>query len=289
MSASNGANARAVLKRLCPPVLVDLARRKTLFPKWTTWEGIYPQLGDVPGKTGAYDSSDRVEEFVTHTRTSIDALKAGKPQHPGWHQPLALLAGSLMRGQNRLKVLDLGGGVGLAYVQLLSALHCNVELRYIVVELENMCRAGRQLFGDDSRIEFYRELPSDAGHLDVVYASSVLPYVDDYVAAVQRLVGLKASYLLFTQLAAGDFPTYAATQLNLPGQVLPYRFLNIDELIRLVTAGGYSCVYTAEAGPVYDQRNYPPAYRLGRMKTLLFVRERRSSEQASSPLRGGNA
>jgi putative methyltransferase (TIGR04325 family) len=286
MFASNPTTTtvKAVVKRLCPPLLLDLARGRPLFSKpLATWEGIYAQLREVPTENASYDYSSRIEEFVTHTGSALTLLKAGKAQHPGWHEPLGLLAASITRGRDQLHVLDFGGGVGLAYVQLLSALRSDVVVRHDVVDLENMCQAGRRLFADDPRIQFHTSLPALAGQLDIVYASSVFPYVDDYAALVRALVGLGASYILFTQLAAGEFPTYAARQLNLSGQVLPYWFLNIHELISLVAAGGYSWVYSAEAGPQYDQRAYPPTHRLGRMKTVLFVRE----PSTDSKLRGG--
>jgi len=57
----------------------------------------------------------------------------------------------------------------------------------------------------------------------------------------------------------------------LSGQVLPYWFLNMDELIHLIEVGGYSLVYKNQHGPEYDQSNYPEDHRIGRMKTLLFV------------------
>lgn len=262
---------KELLKRICPPLLIDLARGRPLFPK-STWEGIYSQLGDVPANNASYDYSPRIEEFVDYTRSALDSLKAGHVQHSGWHEPLGLLSAAIARGRGQIRVLDFGGGLGIAYVYLLSAIRNNAEVRYEVVDLENMCQAGRQLFANDPRIHFHSSLSTFSGPLDVVYLSGVLPYVDDYSTLVRTLAGLGPSHILFTQLAAGEFPRYAAKQLNLPGQVLPYWFLNIHEIINLVTAEGYSCAYAAEAGHPYDQSNYPVTHRVGHMKTLLFVR-----------------
>jgi len=105
--------------------------------------------------------------------------------------------------------LDFGGGVGLAYVQVLSSLRGNHAISYHVVELEKMCAAGRRLFADDPRIQFHTFLPALRDKLDIVYASGLLPYIDDYAGLVRQLAGLNASYIMLTHVAAGRFRTYA--------------------------------------------------------------------------------
>jgi len=61
--------------------------------------------------------------------------------------------------------------------------------------------------------------------------------------------------------------------LNLPGQVLAYWFLNVDEISKILAAVGYSLAYDGLVGPMYDQSNYPESHRMGRMRTMLFVRQ----------------
>jgi putative methyltransferase (TIGR04325 family) len=192
-----------------------------------------------------------------------------------WHSPLGLLAATVSAGQHAVRVLDFGGGVGQAFVQLLSTLRGATAVGYRVVDLDGVCAAGRQLFADDKRITFRTDWADIEEPVDVVYASSALPYVHDYEASLRRLMALKAPYVLLTKVAAGDFPPYAARQLNLAGQVLAYWFLNVAELIEIMSSGGYRCVYNEQVGRRYDQRNYPAAYRIGQMRNMLFVHKTR--------------
>ena len=108
---------------------------------------------------------------------------------------------------------------------------------------------------------------------DIVYANSVLPYIEDYAALLKKLAGLGARYLLVARLAGGSYPTYATRQLNLKGQVLPYWFHNTEEIKGILRSSGYALAYEGLTGPEYDQRNFPASHRVGRMRNLLFRRQ----------------
>jgi hypothetical protein len=107
--------------------------------------------------------------------------------------------------------------------------------------------------------------------------SSVLPYIDDYRALLQRLARLGAPHLLLTQLAVGHFATYAARQRNLPGQTMAYWMINQGELVDNLNACGYALAHESQAGPYFAQDNYPAHMRVGRMWNMLFIRDPASS------------
>jgi putative methyltransferase (TIGR04325 family) len=266
-------NSGHLIKRLLPPFVTDWIRRARsgTHPSFT-WEGVYPRLGDVPTENGKYDEAAQVEYFLSQTREKLALVREGKTPDPGRHGPLAWLVASVSANQNPVRLLDFGGGVGQGFVQLLGNLRGGATIEYHVVELEGMCIAGRQFFAGDSRIRFHTTLPPMHNGLDIVYASSVLSYVENYADLLQQLAGYRARYLLLTQLAAGPFPTYATRQLNLPGQVLAYWFLNLEEVKTIITGLGYSLAYEDQSGPEHDQRNFPETHRLGRMRNLLFFR-----------------
>ena len=266
------ARTKHVVKRLCPPAVLKLLRGRP-FSRQLVWEGIYKDRRSVPATDDRYDSNARVSEFVESARRARALMRAGKPMDVpcAWHDALCLLAASIA-SQPYIRVLDFGGGVGFAFLQLLSSLRAKTAVCYHVIDLENMCIAGRELFADDLRIQFHSTWPALEGNIDIVYASTVLPYIDDYVGLLRQFAAVKARFILLNQLATGNFLTYAAKQLNLPGQVLAYWFLNIQEVIDVLAAAGYSCMYEAQVGHDYDQSNYPELYRLGRMRTMFFVR-----------------
>lgn len=262
------------LARSCvPPLVVDLlrGRRPSGLSSPPIWEGIYPHRRDVPGLFGRYDAECRLAEFAESTREMLRLQRSGRQAASVWHDALGLLAASL-EDQREIRVLDFGGALGAAFVQLLCTLRGPARVVYHVVELEGTCRAGRELFAGDDRIAFHTEVPALTG-LHIVYSSSVLPYVDDYGGLLRGLTRMGAAHVLLTQLAIGRFPTFAARQLNLSGQAMAYWFINRDELVGVMEESGYALAFETQAGPPYPQDNYPESHRVGRMWNLLFRRK----------------
>ena len=106
--------------------------------------------------------------------------------------------------------------------------------------------------------------------MDIVYTCSAMQYVEDYADLLKALCAYRPKYFLFVKLSAGDIPTYATAQKNVPGTVIPYLFLNVEEVIRIMKGNGYGLIYRCLLDREYDQGNFPPEYRLGRACNLLF-------------------
>jgi putative methyltransferase (TIGR04325 family) len=258
---------RRWVKRLVPPVLLDLARG-TAEPG-PVWRGVYAHLRDVPVVEADF-SDELIDEMVTTAAAALTAWRAGtKPLL--WHEPFALVAGAISSRDRRVRVIDFGGGVGSGYVQLMTSLPPTVALDYLVVDSPAMCEAGRRLFPGDSRIRFDTELPH-AANADVVYVNSVLQYIDDYRAMLRRLAALGAGTIFLARLAAGSQPTFASEQLNVPGRVFSYWFVNVHEVIDTMEASGYDLACDSFVDRAYDQSNLPETHRVERFRNLLFVR-----------------
>ncbi len=266
--------AKRIARGLLPPFLVDILRRTQPVsrPRFV-WDGIYKHRRDVPTLNAAedYDVDQRIDEMVEDARRSL-RLVHNTTNNVDWHEALGVLAGLVHCEKGRVRVLDFGGGIGHSFIQLLGTIGETAALEYQIVELDKMSAAGREFFAQEPRVHFHTEVPVLADGVDIVYLSSVLPYIENYADLLRRLARLRAPYLLLARLAAGKFPTYAAKQLNLPGQVLAYWFLNIDEVIQILDEVRYSLAYDGLVGPLYDQSNYPESHRMGRMRTMLFVR-----------------
>ena len=265
--------ARRFVKRLIPPLLLDLVRGRPLFPVSAfTWQGVYASLRDVPVDKCNYDTTPQVEKHLGWTRSALAVVQSGGKPHL-WHETLALVGaiGSTDRGV--LRVVDFGGGTGSGYVQLLATLPVCATIEYHVVDLARMCAAGRELFEKDPHITFHTELPMlNEKIVDIVYLNSVLQYIDDWAGLLGRLASLNARFILLARLAAGTVPTYASTQMNLDRQFMPYWFLNIDEVIAQLALANYRLAYDGLDSQDYDQSNFPQTHRIGRMRNLLFVR-----------------
>lgn len=270
-------SARQFVKRLIPPLVLDLVRGRPLFPASAfTWQGVYASLRDVPVDKWNYDATPQVEKHLGWTRSALALVQRGGKPHL-WHEAMALVGAIGSTDSGMLRVVDFGGGAGSGYVQLLATLPMSSMIEYHVVDLARMCAAGRELFAKDPHISFHTELPMLNGKtVDIVYLNSVLQYIDDWVGLLRRLARLNARFILLARLAAGAVPTYASKQINLDRQVMPYWFLNVDEVVAQLALANYRLAYDGLDGQEYDQSNFPQSHRIGRMRNMLFVRNAES-------------
>lgn len=247
---------RALAKRLRPPPYV--------------WDGIYAHRRDVPTHRAQY-TAELIDEMVTTTGRALDQWRAGR-KPTLWHDCLAMVAGAASAGRQRLSVVDFGGGAGTAFVQLISSLPSSLELECVVVDVEEVAARGRRLFSGDSRIRFVTSLAEAPVRPDIVYLNSVLPYLDDYPEVLGQLAALQPRFILLARLAAGNIPTFASRQLNVPGRVFAYWFHNLDELIGILQRSGYALASHSYGEHEYDLSNFPETHRVGRFRNVLFAR-----------------
>jgi len=262
------------IKRFVPLIVLDLYRsyKQTAVYRGHIWQGIYENYGDVPRTGGGYDSERLVKDTLVYTQNLLTISRQYRTiptEVVGEHALLPLLVSLICEGRGA-KVLDFGGGMGAAYIHLISSVINCRWIDYHVVENRAMCDAGTKLFANDGNIHFHPTLPADLSDVDVVYVSSALQYIEDYRGLLQTLCGYQPRYFLFVKLSSGDIPTYATAQKNLPGTTIPYWFINVNEIISIMRENGYSLIFKSALEREYDQSNFPKQYRLGRACNLLF-------------------
>jgi putative methyltransferase (TIGR04325 family) len=262
---------KALLKRLLPPIVLDAARASR-GPQYI-WDGVYPHLKDVPTDRADY-GGELTDEMVSTTTAALAQWRQGTKPYL-WHEPFALVAGALAAASGSIRVVDFGGGTGSGYVQLMSSLPRTTNIDYLVVDSAGMCESGRAIFAGDPHIRFADTLPA-AGSVDLVYVNSALPYIEDYRDILNQLAGLGAAQVFLARLAAGSNPAFASRQLNLPGRVFAYWFLNLDEVHQILAQAGYRMACDSFVDRVYDQSNLPATHRAERFRNVLYSRMHRA-------------
>lgn len=268
---------RSLIKRLIPPIIIDLyyilKRRK--FHKKYIWNGIYKKFSDVPITGEGYQENSLAKETLEYTSSILNSSYS-QPFIPTIvteeHAFLPFLVSILCSYQKGIKVLDFGGGMGVSYIYLLLCATNAKEISYYVVENENLVKNCSQLF-PNSNIQFYSSLPTEPENVDLVYISSALQYIENYASLLDRLCQYKPKYLLFNKLSTGEMPTYATCQQNLPETKIAYWFINVFEIIKIMSDKGYSLIFKNTLDREYNQDNFPKEYRMHRTSNLLFKRD----------------
>lgn len=243
------------------------------------WEGIYDKFEDAPscgdgfyGEVWRENSLEKITTLLNSARTltSVPAVVVSNTSL------LPFLVSVVCDKNGRAVILDFGGGLGFSYVLVSSSLVDKDAVDYHIVDNENTCKMGEQVFAGDSRVHFHSSLPDKVAKFDIVHLGSSLQYVKEWRALLGKLASYGADYFLFTDLLAGDIPTYASTQ-NYYGSKIPCWFFNVDEVIATMAAVGFKLLFKSVYSTNYlgksqecPQDNFPKEFRLGRSCCLLF-------------------
>jgi putative methyltransferase (TIGR04325 family) len=274
---------RYLLERLVPPIVMDACRTyRSRSPSSQIWTGVYRDFASVPVSGHGFEGriwSHLIEAETERARVSHRDGGTIPPRVTDENALLPLLVSTIAGRQDGVRVLDFGGGAGATYADVRAGCPQASALDYHIVETAAVCQIGERVFHDDSGVRFHRSLPDTLPAVDVVYVRSALQYIDDYAGLLRTLASYQATYLLLVHLSAGDVPTFATAQHNVSGSVLPYWFVNVGEIVDVVTSYGYDLAFKGASRWSYAQAALPPSHRLRVAANLLFQRQAAELEQ----------
>ena len=249
--------------------------------EFNVWDGVYASFDGAPSVGDGFAGSIWRERSLQAARNEANKLTNGRTLDYSLRQRNAILpvvTAMLLSRQARVRILDFGGGLGTAFMVLKYAIGNEIErVDYHVVEIDGICRAGRDLFGSGIGPAFESELPAQGG-FDIVYASSVMQYIEDWRGAASRLAGYGAPYLLFGDVFIGSFTSFVTLQ-NYYDSRIAHWFINEDEFITEIRSQHYNlalrstcdaCIFGVYGRLPMD--NFPVELRLPHTAHLLFAK-----------------
>jgi putative methyltransferase (TIGR04325 family) len=243
------------------------------------FEGVYARFDEAPEVGDGFAGSIWRERSLKSARDEAKKLAAGEALDYSLRQRNAVLpvvVAMLLSRQARAKILDFGGGLGTAFMALSRAIGDDIaRVDYHVVEVDGICRDGRELFSGRCGPTFEADLPQGGG-FDVVTASSVLQYVKDWPGVVRRLAGYGALYLVLGDVFIGEFQSYVTLQ-NYYDSRIRHWFVNAAEFIGEIEKQGYTLLLRSPCdncilgvyGPL-PMSHFPQALQLPHASHLLF-------------------
>jgi putative methyltransferase (TIGR04325 family) len=247
------------------------------------WEGVYSNFNEAPSSGPGFDGPISRERSWKFALDTIDRMQNGQALDLSLRQRyefLPALAATFLDNQPRVQILDYGGGLGVGFVLLASALRTLTDrIDYSVVEFDETCRIGNELFAGKSGPRFRTEIPSDT-RFHIVHAASVLQYIGDWQEVVGQLAACAERYLALTDVYVGKFATYTTSQNYYRSRVRHW-FWNEEEFIRTVERHGYMLTVRTDCqlkvlgkeGPL-PMDNFPPELRIRHGSNLLFCRSK---------------
>jgi len=240
------------------------------------WSGVYPHLRDVPSSGSGFGGSIWLEGTRKDTERALRSLidDGGPSIAPSEdHALLPLLAGTVAAGKGAIRILDFGGGMGIGYVHVRAALDPGVRVHYTILETSEVARAGSRLFAGSDEVRFITAVPEALPDIDILYSRTALQYAEDYAGLLRGLLRQRPRFVLLVTLQAGDIPTFATAQRNLPGSVLPAWFFRFEDIATIFRDAGYELVMRESSSYPFGERlAVPPSHRLEHACNVLFAR-----------------
>lgn len=240
------------------------------------WEGIYNNFKECPVSGDGYESEIWASRSLERIIKLSDTAKENKtiPAVVAYQTSLLPFLTALVaerpRNEKKVKVLDFGGGLGFTYIPVIKSCAHQQYIDYHIIETENICESGRLVFNNDPQIHFHTSLPREIPIMDIIHLGSSIHYIEDWKTLIDELADYKPEYFLFTDLPAGDIPTYASVQ-NYYGSKIPCWFFNVQDIInkmlsvkfRLLFKSTFKGTYLGKEQEVSQlQENFPDEYRL---------------------------
>lgn len=243
------------------------------------WEGIYGNFQECPSEGKGFEGETWVSRSVARIDRLLKIMKDNESISAGNDSMLPFLAAICLNKNDKINILDFGGGLGFTYINVLSNCLENKRINYFIVESKRICEVGRRIFEGNDLIHFYPSLPEKTYSIDMVYLGSSIHYVEDWKALIKDLLAYKPSYVLYEDLPAGNIPTFVTIQ-NYYESKIPCYFFNINDIIDVMSSMRYKLSFSSIHNGIYLGKpskvplsNFPEEYRIDNTRNLLFYKE----------------
>lgn len=156
-------------------------------------------------KSDGYQSDNLVDAVVQKNIIYRDNLKFSRAIDI---HSLRLMVGlgAINKWREELSVLDFGGGGGTQFFAARTVRGAEQSIKWGVVETNKMVEsANKSLSGNGlSFFNNIEEARDELGKIDLVFASGSLQYTPDPLAALEKLIALKADHLYVTRTPFKD-------------------------------------------------------------------------------------
>lgn len=252
--------------------------------KFNIWEGIYKSFNDVSQKGLVFESSRWLDSSVEKLTSQLACLTSNRSLREisvSKDYALPVIVSLLLSNKESLSVVDWGGGFAQTYLACKYSSSSAHKLIYYVIDKQSVIeKAGEILSKDYPDLYFSSEIPESVKKTDIVHIGSALQYIEDWELLLSKLLSLKPSYFVLSDLMAGDIPTYVSTQ-NYYGTRVPVWFWNLNEFINRISDFGYESIYASpySAKILGVQKelpmdNFPDSHRLVYSCNLIFKNSR---------------
>ena len=271
-------NIKTLIKGITPPLLWDAVRGMAVDVKPpVTYEGTFKTFDEVrrhyPETTNYHSADSEAEEYELAAGKLAHFQNGDIPEEGVTLPRLNFLPALLsLHGADTVSVLDVGGGLGVSFIDLMFSLP-GKPVSMTVMELPETAARGRELFRDCKGISFIDTFPGPAAKFDVIYFGSSLQYFEDYRGILEQAMDLKPGLVVIADTTMGEGATFVAAQVNMANRVIPRMVFNLPEVVGLFVSKGFGLLHkSVNPEGAHNFSNYAPPVSGTRHWNLVFRR-----------------
>lgn len=209
---------------------------------FSVWEGVYTSFVEAGGDLDAFDSDIWIDKQKCKVQIALESYQDNNTISKDY--PLPTVIAMLLSQQDKLRVLDFGGGMGLQYLDIISKVpEAKGRLEYYVVDGKASIANRPSALNQFINLHFCSELDDLNIKADIIHIGSTLQYIEDWKGLLQSLVDkFKPKYFVFSDLAVGDIKTFITHQVFYEKRI-PVRMMNVIEFINILTKLSFCLMY----------------------------------------------
>jgi putative methyltransferase (TIGR04325 family) len=239
--------------------------------------GIYKSFLDSGGDVNVFET----EMYLSHIQKKLQSFnKVSFSQYGN----IPLLVDLLSTSNKKINILDYGGGAGETFLKINKNIFNPSIVDYNVLDNINIINVGKKYYDnyihtENINLKFYdikKESIYNLYEPDILQLGSVLQYVEHWKDFLHNIFKYKPEYILLEDIFTGNIPNYVTLQ-KFFDKLIPFQFLNIDDLLNFFTYSNYSVINYSDCVPYihgkeifYDMNNLPSKYRISRTKNIIL-------------------
>lgn len=195
---------------------------------FSVWEGVYSSFAEAGGDLDAFDSDIWIDKQKSRILNALEDYNTKNIVSKDY--PLPLVVAMALSQKDQLKILDFGGGMGLQYLEMVAKVpESQSKVDYYVIDGKSSIANRSTELNQFLNLHFLQDFNDMNFPVDIIHIGSTLQYIEDWKELLQSLVNKFAPrYFVFTDLMAGDIPTFVSHQIFYEKRI-PHMFLNLTD------------------------------------------------------------
>lgn len=245
----------------------------------TIFSGRYQQFDDVPSADN-YDALNITQRIYEAARSRYE-LSTFFPEpisnEYNHIRDITSLCIALLCAETNetIQVLDVGGGFGVSFVELLKRAQLS-NFHYTVCEIKPFVDYYKTnpIF-KEKNISILESAAEASRKYELLILGSSLQYFADTAIAIARLIkqAQHPNYILLTHTPITQNPSFVTAQVNMDQKNIPNWIFNIDSLIDLFKQNNYQCIYKSAIYREHLFDDFEDAENHYRSANLLFKKK----------------